>query len=883
MSINLCGSLVPAVLTLLVLAAGCLVTRAQPSLLPQPAKVEWGPGVGSLDAATQVIYADPAAQPEAQTLAAALRPATGFPLPVVPMPALDGKLGNALVLTLDSTLAGTLGKEGYRLEVYPTPIVRITAAAPAGLFYGGQTLRQLLPPAIFAPTVQAGAKWEIPACNIADQPRFAWRGCMLDYARHFTDVPTTKALLAALAMHKLNVFHMHLADDEGWRIEIKKYPKLTEIGAWRGSQCALPDYGQDSGTFHDPQQRYGGFFTQDQIREIVAYAATLHINVMPEIDLPGHSRALGVAYPETLPSVLPKDPKTGQPISANAISPAKESNYQVVDDIVGELANLFPFDYMHIGGDEVDHNQWSACPQIKALVAREKLGGLGGAQVYFTKRLEGILAKYKKNMIGWNEITNDRLARTTGIMSWTGTGPGYHAARMGFPVVMAPGPHAYFDMSYPEANDEPPAHWWAGAIGPERCYAFDPLGEPGLNAAQAAKIMGVQACLWTEFVHPWKTKAGWADFTTMGEVIEFKLFPRLCALAEMGWTPQAQRSYADFADRLGPVHLQRLAAAGITIRIPPPGAVVRKGAICIVPPYTGADVRYTLDGSDPLHSATAQRAGGTPIQAAAGQFRARTFLGGSVSPLHSGAAIEPAARWTREMVPSTMASHDLDITGQLDAPGIWRLRFHKTGGKHELAIQRVELLVAGQSVAQDVHDGGTHGSYRLDVPGPIPAGAKVTARVTWQALCGTEKPDTAGDLLLDPALGLEPRATVSTRIDHYGPDYAPDKLVDYDRSTFFWSSRGLHPGETLTITFATVQELSYIACPTGKPNDPAKDLLPAGTLEASVDGAIFHKIADFRNGTACATLAKEKIKAVRITVTADTGRDWVIFQDLILK
>ncbi len=622
-----CAGYIVAVATALVTVALPRPLDAAPAeLVPKPAKVEWQKGLTPLDAATRIIYDGEAAKTEAETLAAMLRPATGLPLPVAPMPLyVDDQPGNAIVLSLDSGVEAALGREGYRLEAMPAPLVRITAAAPAGLFYGGQTLRQLLPPAAFAKTKQAGVKWDIPCCRIEDKPRFAWRGYMLDYSRHFFDLDYTLHLLDAMAMHKLNVFHMHLADDDGWRIEIKKYPKLTEVGAWRGTKCALPNT-RPGETF----QRYGGFFTQDQIRQIVAHAARLHINVMPEIVLPGHSLALCTAYPAVRPTKGPE---------GNAISPAKEANYAMVDDIMGELAALFPFDVIHIGGDEVNHDLWKDCPEIKAFMQREKITTLAAAQVYFTKRLEGILAKRHKHMIGWNEILNDGLQRSTKIMSWTGTEPGYRAARMGFPVVMAPAQHVYFDMLYPEANDEPPALDWAGATDNARCYAFDPLGDKGLTTGQSQQIEGVHGCLWSEMVYPWKSKGGWADFKTGGEVADYKTFPRLCALAEVGWTPQNLRNYAEFAERLGP-HLLRLKAAGVTFRLTPPGAVARGNAIEMVPPFHGAEVRYTLDGSDPLNSPTAVRWDRKPVRGKAAALRARTFLDGIVSPLHVGARVE---------------------------------------------------------------------------------------------------------------------------------------------------------------------------------------------------------------------------------------------------
>lgn len=867
------------------LLAGVATPAAEPvSLVPKPSKAEWHKGTLTLDRRTPVEYAGDAARGEAETLAATLRPATGYGFAV--SAAAPGRRRGSITLELRPEQQDRLGAEGYILEVDATG-ARISAATATGLFYGGQTLRQLLPPAIYARTPQSGVRWEVPRCRIEDKPRFAWRGFMLDYSRHFSDVETTRRLLDAMAMHKLNVLHMHLSDDEGWRVEIKKYPRLTEIGAWRGTATALPNppYLKAEAQV----ERYGGFFTQADIKEIVAYAARLHINVMPEFDLPGHSLAMCTAYPETQPTKFPDNVRSVQGFKANAISPAREANYAMVDDIMSEIAALFPFDYIHIGGDEVNHDLWKACPEIQALIQREKLDGERGAQVYFTKRLEGILARHKKKMIGWNEILNEKLLRSTAIMSWVGSGPGYQAARMGFPVVMAPGPHCYFDMSYPAAYDEPPGHTWAGTIDAARCYAFDPLGEKGLSPEQAANILGVQACLWAEYLFPWKSKEGWLDCPTMWDVIGYKVFPRLCALAEMGWTPQALRSQAEFADRLG-ANLKRLKNAGVPFRVSPPDAVIHKGLISIVPPFAGAEIRYTLDGTDPLNSATAVAWTGKPVPGQGGQLRARTFLEGKPSPLHIGARLEPVARWSKDNVTSEFKVQEIDLTGTLDEPGVWRLNFRKTGGKQSLAVKGVEVFVNGNSVAKDLHEGGSSGkgTYRLEVPAPVSAKSKVTAKVEWKAVAanqqgGTEKPDTAGEITLDKAAGLEPEAAVSTSISHYGAEHAPAKMADYYRDTFFWSDRPVRKGDMVTITFAQPVALTRVECVSGMPNDPTRDILLAGELALSEDGLAFRKAADFAYGRAKAELPrKTNVKAVRITVTGDQST-WLILRDLVLR
>ncbi len=833
------------------------------------------PGALALDAHT-VITADPAFSGEANFLAEHLRAGTGLPVEVRPTaPA------GAAVIRLTAQGAADQGNEGYSLESNDKGVL-IQARTTTGIFYGCETLLQLLPPQVFGKanaTASSGIHWTLPFVKIEDRPRFAWRGFMLDFSRHFFDVEYTKHLLDAMAMNKLNVLHMHLADDDGWRIEIRKYPKLTEIGAWRGTKCAVPNT-RPGETF----ERYGGFFTQDQIRELVAYAERLHINLMPELDFPGHSLAMCTVYPETKPNVS-SGATSVQGHSDDALSPAKEANYKMLDDIFAELASLFPFEYVHIGGDEVNHNLWKDDPEIKEFMAREKIGNLHDAQVYFTKRMEVILASHNKKMIGWNEITSPKLERTTGIMAWTGAGAGYNAARMGFPVVMAPGQRCYFDMPFPDAHDEPPSLGWAGPVSTESCYDFDPMGEDKqLDADQTKRIFGVQACLWSELVKPWTSKEGWADFKTGGETADYKIFPRLCALAEMGWTPQADRHYADFAERLGQTHLLRLKYAGVGFRLPPPEATVRKGAIQIVPPYQGAEIKYTVDGTDPFSSKTAVRWDGKPIAGNASLFRARTFLLGQPSPLRSGAKIEAAGKWTKDMAGADFKPQDFDATGIIDEAGRWRLTFRKTGGKHAVLVNSVELLVNGASVAKDAHPGGSasKGVYHLDVKNPIPAGAKVVARVEMKGDNGSEKPDSAGEILVEKSMYLEPAATATTSIGAYQSN-TPDKLVDYDSGTYFWSDRSVRKGETVTIAFTEPVALSSIEWASGKPDDTTKDMLVNGVLEVSADGTNFNKAADFSYGTAHATLTKAPLKAIRVTVTGNSDPNWLILQDPKLK
>ena len=565
--------LILAVPLILPLLAAASFAAAPPALVPLPAEVKWTTGTCSLG---NVIGTDEKCKELGAQLAEMLHPATGIAFDSTRIDAECASV-SSISLSVDPSLASK-SKEAYRLSVTPSGIT-IKGASPAGVFYGMQTLRQLLPIQVFASTKQEGVDWKIPCCEIGDAPRFAWRGFMLDESRHFLGEAYVKRLLDLMAMHKLNLLHWHLSDDDGFRIEIKSYPKLTEVGGWRGTECKLPN------TWHDnkhPEKfaRYGGFYTQEQIRDIVAYAAARHVDIMPEIDIPGHSGAAAAAYPEIL-----CEGKTKGVVWCVG----REENYKILDAMVGELASLFPFEYIHIGGDEVNSKAWAGCPRCKALMEREKIPSLGQIQGYFTQRYNEILHKHGRKMIGWNEILNDKLSKDSAIMAWQSDVPGYKAATGGWNAVFCPGPHCYFDMK--ESSRDTWGHTWAGIIPLSAVYSFDPLARPGLTDEQKTRVLGVQACLWTEFI-------------TSNERGDYKTWPRLCALAEMGWTPQPRRKFTDFMNRFGLAHLERLGLMGVAYRVPDPELEhlpqsIGRDWVIITRPFAGAEVRYTTDGSEP--------------------------------------------------------------------------------------------------------------------------------------------------------------------------------------------------------------------------------------------------------------------------------------------
>ncbi len=512
------------------------------AIIPQPVKLEPQSGSFVLNAKT-IIVTPASCVGEAQYLVDALKPATSFTLAVQQAAPAQP---NAITVALDAQRTD-LGDEGYTLHV-TTDGVAIQAPKPAGVFYAIQTLRQLLPTQIFAGTVQEKVSWSIPAVAITDYPRFSWRGMMLDSSRHFQPKAYIERYLDLMALHKLNVFHWHLVDDHGWRIEIKKYPKLTSVGAWRKQ----PGYTENNGI-------YGGFYTQDDIREVVAYAAARHITIVPEIEMPGHSEAALAAYPELsctgkpgyvayfydYPCKVPKWP----PNSANVYCAGNDKTYEFLQDVLTETMQLFPGQYIHVGGDEVDKSYWHHCPQCQALMKAQGLKNEAALQSYFMKRIEQFINAHGRKLIGWDEILEGGLAPNAAVMSWRGTKGGVTAAQAGHLVVMSPNTPLY--LNRPQASDPiiPRSVSQPGWSNPMKSvYQYDPI-PAGLTPDQQKLILGAQANLWTEFLN---TPLLW----------EWTTFPRQCALAEVDWTPRNLRNFEDFRTRLR-IHCQRLDALGV--------------------------------------------------------------------------------------------------------------------------------------------------------------------------------------------------------------------------------------------------------------------------------------------------------------------------------
>lgn len=506
--------------------------RAQmPALVPAPARIERTRGDFGLKPGSRIVT-DPALAATAQYLAERLRGATGYPLPIVDQ-AGSIPLASDIVLTTNGARTN-LGSEGYELLATPASVI-VRAFDSAGMFYGVQSLLQLFPPAVFSPKPVQHVSWRIAGVHIEDQPRFAWRGFMLDASRHFFTKSEIEQVLDLMALHKLNRFHWHLTDDQGWRIEIKKYPRLVEVGAWRRSI----GYGLDpkSSTAYGPDGRYGGYYSQADVREVVAYAQARHITIIPEIEMPGHSSAALMAYPEFACPVPELDQEKRAP---DVYCAGNEKTFAFLEDVLSEICELFPGRYIHVGGDEVSKRTWRDCPLCQARLARENLKDLDGLETYFIKRISQFLQTKGRSLIGWSEISRGELPSHATVMDWLGGAA--EVATHGYDVVRCPNTYCYFDYYQSrERSSEPPA---SGAYLPlERVYSFEPLPQ-GLAPSAQNHILGAQANLWTEYV-PSLAQA------------EYMMFPRLCALAEVAWSPANRRDGNDFRQRLEQ-HLKRL-------------------------------------------------------------------------------------------------------------------------------------------------------------------------------------------------------------------------------------------------------------------------------------------------------------------------------------
>jgi len=561
------------------------------SIIPEPVQMVQKTGVFQLPNTINISASEnKEVQFAANLLQKKLSTATGY---MVNLSA-DAATAN-IQLVLNTTANNTLGKEGYQLAVTPESII-IKANEPAGLFYGVQTLLQLLPKEIESKQLVKNISWSAPCVEITDYPRFGWRGLMLDVSRHFFTKDEVKQFIDEMAAYKLNLFHWHLTDDEGWRIEIKSLPKLTEVGAWNVKRVGR--FGEFTNIKKDEPRNYGGFYTQEEIKEVVQYAKDHFVDVLPEIDVPGHSLAAIAAYPELACSgglknngvgsgESIKDWGTHTALVDDNLCPANENVYTFLDKVITEVAQLFPFEYIHMGGDETFKTFWEQSDAVKKLMKKEGLKNMEEVQSYFEKRTEKIVESKGKKFMGWDEILEGGLAPNAAVMSWRGTKGGIEASKKGHEVVMSPTTFVYLDYMQSDAIMEPKVY---ASLRVSKTYSYEPVSE-GINEKL---VKGIQGNLWTEQVYNYRQ-------------VQYMTWPRSFAISETAWSPAAKKNWKSFAGKIED-HFKRFDVAEIKYAPSMYDADFKvsknnKGELLVSlnTEIEGLDIYYSFDNSYPDH------------------------------------------------------------------------------------------------------------------------------------------------------------------------------------------------------------------------------------------------------------------------------------------
>ncbi len=576
---------VTIVLLIFFVLTGCKQTKTKPeiNIIPKPDKLYLRDGYFQLTKDIPVIYANgDTLKKEAEYLVSQLN-STGKLSAKAQNFSQIKSLDKAVLLRLINDKG--LGNEGYKLD-FTKNNISILAQSPAGIFYGIQSLLQLLPPQFFDNHTQKDS-WQIPKCLIIDKPRFGYRGMHLDVGRHFFPPKFIKRYLDMLAMYKFNTFHWHLTEDQGWRIEIKKYPKLTETGAWRDStvvgRCCNPPLKYDG-------KRYGGFYTQDEIRDIVKYASERHITVIPEIEMPGHCMAALASYPELACTPGPFKVATRWGVFYDVYCP-KEKTFKFLEDVLTEVMELFPGKYIHIGGDEVPKKRWEESAFCQKLIKKEGLKNEEELQSWFIRRIEKFLNAHGRQLIGWDEILEGGLSEGATVMSWRGIDGGIAAAKQHHDAIMTPGSHCYFDHYQADPEFQPLAI--GGFTTLKKVYSYEPVPEE-LTAKEAKHILGAQGNVWTEYMPD-------------GKQVEYMTLPRMAALAEVDWTPADKKNWTDFQRRINN-HFKRYENLGynycqgsykVNILTEPDSTENNNFTVILESEIYKPEIRYTVNGDIP--------------------------------------------------------------------------------------------------------------------------------------------------------------------------------------------------------------------------------------------------------------------------------------------
>ncbi len=546
-----------SILAVLLACAACATKVAEPQIVPQPARLELAQGTLNFKGISVCCDTelDSRSQAAVQEFVGRLTLVSGK----------HSKLaaGASCPAGLSFVRDASVTPEGYRISITPAA-AEVRASDFNGVLYAIQTLKQMLPPSVFGVERDRCADWRVPCCEIEDAPRFAYRGFHLDCCRHFFSLDEVRKIIDVMAAFKYNRFHWHLTEDQGWRIQIDKYPRLTEVGAWRNGTMVGGDWESNDGI------RYGGFYTKDEIRDIIAYADARGIIIIPEVDLPGHMQAALASYPElgcAGSQPQPYEVWTRWGVSSQVLCVGKEQTMRFLEDVLGEVADLFPSEYIHIGGDECPRDEWKTDPDCQAKIRQLRLKDKDGVssesrlQNYVTARMQKYLATKGKKIIGWDEILEGELAEGATVMSWRGTEGGIKAAGMGYDAIMTPTTYCYLD--YVQDNDlvkepfsithqwSPDKQWTENPLTLEKVYGFEPLD--GIPAEAQDHILGVQCNMWTEYI-------------AEPDYLEYMYFPRALAIAEVQWCQPERKDYERFQASLAGRQLPILEKLGVNYR-----------------------------------------------------------------------------------------------------------------------------------------------------------------------------------------------------------------------------------------------------------------------------------------------------------------------------
>lgn len=649
----------------------------QVNIIPKPTEMSCGDAYLQFNEKSAIIYSSQQVKEQAEILATLLRNSTNLPFEVK-----SGlkALKNSILLSLDESVES---EEGYLLSVTEKGAV-VKASSVKGIFYGTQSLLQLFPENVVSQSTQRGVEWRIPTVEIVDAPTFAWRGMMLDVSRYFLPMDYVKRYVEVMAMYKMNSLHLHLVDDSGWRMESKKYPLLTEIGAFRG----------------EGEQRTGGFYTQEELRELVHFAEQRGVTIIPEVEFPAHILSAVVAYPW----LSCREEQLKMPlqhyISRDLICVGKESSIQFLQDIIDEVVEIFPSKYIHIGGDEAVYKYWDECPKCQKVMKDNNFTKSSELQSYLTNIVAKMAAKYDRTVVGWDEILErGEVTEKVVSMIWRDMKGTDHVLELGHSAVLAPADYTYFDFPESRLPGEIKAATWKGPISVEKCYNFDVSRFEG-----NPNILGVHGCMWTDqFIHGTILQ----ELDPLNEnraenYVDYLTLPRLLALSEVAWSSSKNRDFKDFSSRLVK-HYKRLDMSGYNYRIPVPDVAsterVKDGYLVeLSTPVEGATIHYTTTGEratpyDKLYSGKVKVAQLSDLRAVAALSKSHFSISSYFEEDYS--KYKPYGSFVVKLQHALLASGDgvevVDLTGKVSGDGDYEISFIPLTDGVDIEIGAVDI------------------------------------------------------------------------------------------------------------------------------------------------------------------------------------------------